>query len=121
MRVAIAQKRKISMGDKMAGRHGNKGVISRVLPVEDMPFLPDGTPVDIILNPLGVPHRMNIGQILETHLGWAADHLGYKVATPVFDGASEEAISDELERAGLPPDGKVSCTTGAPESRSTTL
>ena len=91
VRVSIAQKRKISVGDKMAGRHGNKGVISRVLPTEDMPFLPDGTPVDIILNPLGVPHRMNIGQILETHLGWAAEQLGYKVATPVFDGASEEA------------------------------
>ena len=90
VRVSIAQKRKISVGDKMAGRHGNKGVISRVLPIEDMPFLPDGTPVDIILNPLGVPHRMNIGQILETHLGWAAEKLGYKVATPVFDGASEE-------------------------------
>ncbi|MGI8586651.1 MAG: DNA-directed RNA polymerase subunit beta [Chloroflexia bacterium] len=107
VRVAIAQKRKISIGDKMAGRHGNKGVISRVLPIEDMPFLPDGTPVDIILNPLGVPHRMNIGQILETHLGWAADRLGYRVATPVFDGASETAIRHELERANLPVDGKV--------------
>ncbi|HST03101.1 MAG TPA: DNA-directed RNA polymerase subunit beta, partial [Chloroflexia bacterium] len=112
VRVAIAQKRKISVGDKMAGRHGNKGVISRVLPTEDMPFLPDGTPVDIILNPLGVPHRMNIGQILETHLGWAADHLGYKVATPVFDGATEEAIRSELEKAGLPPDGKVELYDG---------
>src|SRR5579859_4364017 len=107
VRVAIAQKRKISIGDKMAGRHGNKGVISRVLPVEDMPFLPDGTPVDIILNPLGVPHRMNIGQILETHLGWAAERLGYRVATPVFDGASEDAIRHELNRADLPIDGKV--------------
>ncbi|HUP28505.1 MAG TPA: DNA-directed RNA polymerase subunit beta, partial [Chloroflexia bacterium] len=107
VRVSIAQKRKISVGDKMAGRHGNKGVISRILPIEDMPFLPDGTPVDIILNPLGVPHRMNIGQILETHLGWAAEKLGYKVATPVFDGASENSIHDELERAGLPRDGKV--------------
>ncbi len=107
VRVSIAQKRKISIGDKMAGRHGNKGVISRVLPVEDMPFLPDGTPVDIILNPLGVPHRMNIGQILETHLGWAAERLGYRVATPVFDGASEAAIQHELMRADLPVDGKV--------------
>src|SRR5205085_114850 len=107
VRVSIAQKRKISIGDKMAGRHGNKGVISRVLPVEDMPFLPDGTPVDIILNPLGVPHRMNIGQILETHLGWAAAKLGYRVATPVFDGASEVAIRHELSRADLPEDGKV--------------
>ncbi len=107
VRVAIAQKRKISIGDKMAGRHGNKGVISRVMAVEDMPFLPDGTPVDIILNPLGVPHRMNIGQILETHLGWAAERLGYRVATPVFDGASEAAIHAELDRADLPTDGKV--------------
>jgi DNA-directed RNA polymerase subunit beta len=112
VRVSIAQKRKISVGDKMAGRHGNKGVISRILPVEDMPFLPDGTPVDIILNPLGVPHRMNIGQILETHLGWAAERLGYKVATPVFDGAAEETIHQELERAGLPRDGKVELYDG---------
>jgi DNA-directed RNA polymerase subunit beta len=106
VRVAIAQKRKIGAGDKMAGRHGNKGVISRVLPIEDMPFLPDGTPVDIILNPLGVPHRMNIGQIMETHLGWAAEALGMKVASPVFDGAPEEKIEDLLERAGLPREGK---------------
>jgi DNA-directed RNA polymerase subunit beta len=112
VRVSIAQKRKISVGDKMAGRHGNKGVISRILPDEDMPFLPDGTPVDIILNPLGVPHRMNIGQILETHLGWAAEALGYKVATPVFDGASEDLIHSELERAGLPSDGKVELYDG---------
>ncbi len=112
VRVSIAQKRKISVGDKMAGRHGNKGVISRILPIEDMPFLPDGTPVDIILNPLGVPHRMNIGQILETHLGWAAQKLGYKVATPVFDGADEEIIHSELERAGLPRDGKVELYDG---------
>jgi DNA-directed RNA polymerase subunit beta len=107
VRVSIAQKRKISVGDKMAGRHGNKGVISRILPIEDMPFLPDGTPVDIILNPLGVPHRMNIGQILETHLGWAAHELGYKVASPVFDGATEQEIRQELIKAGLPEDGKV--------------
>ncbi len=112
VRVSIAQKRKISEGDKMAGRHGNKGVISRILPVEDMPFLPDGTPVDIILNPIGVPSRMNLGQVLETHLGWAASRLGYKVATPVFDGASEEEIRDELEKAGLPRDGKVDLYDG---------
>ena len=106
VRVSIAQKRKIGAGDKMAGRHGNKGVISRVLPIEDMPFLPDGTPVDIILNPLGVPHRMNIGQIMETHLGWAAEALGIKIATPVFDGATEEDIEEYLERAGKPKSGK---------------
>ncbi|HEV7130008.1 MAG TPA: DNA-directed RNA polymerase subunit beta, partial [Ktedonobacterales bacterium] len=99
VRVAVAQKRKIGAGDKMAGRHGNKGVISRVLPVEDMPFMPDGSPVDIILNPLGVPHRMNIGQIMETHLGWAAQELGMTVASPVFDGASEEDIEELLDRA----------------------
>ncbi len=117
VRILVAQKRKIGVGDKMAGRHGNKGVISRVLPVEDMPFLPDGTPVDIILNPLGVPHRMNIGQLFETHLGWAADRLGYRVATPVFDGASEAVIRQELELAALPLDGKVRLfdgRTGAP-------
>ena len=112
VRVSIAQKRKIGAGDKMAGRHGNKGVISRVLPIEDMPFLPDGTPVDIILNPLGVPHRMNIGQIMETHLGWAAERLGMKVATPVFDGASEDDIEKLLEQAGLPVEGKVQLFDG---------
>ncbi len=112
VRVSIAQKRKIGAGDKMAGRHGNKGVISRVLPIEDMPFLPDGTPVDIILNPLGVPHRMNIGQIMETHLGWAADALGIKIATPVFDGASEEDIEGYLRRAGLPETGKIQLFDG---------
>jgi len=112
VRVSIAQKRKIGAGDKMAGRHGNKGVISRVLPIEDMPFLPDGTPVDIILNPLGVPHRMNIGQIMETHLGWAAEALGFKIATPVFDGASEEDIEELLRRAGLPDTGKVQLYDG---------
>ncbi|GAC1366235.1 MAG: DNA-directed RNA polymerase subunit beta [Ktedonobacteraceae bacterium] len=112
VRVSIAQKRKIGAGDKMAGRHGNKGVISRVLPIEDMPFLPDGTPVDIILNPLGVPHRMNIGQIMETHLGWAAQALGFKIATPVFDGASEEDIEEFLRRAGLPDTGKVQLYDG---------
>src|SRR5215471_12847623 len=112
VRVSIAQKRKIGAGDKMAGRHGNKGVISRVLPIEDMPFLPDGTPVDIILNPLGVPHRMNIGQIMETHLGWAADALGIKIATPVFDGASEEDIEEYLRRANLPETGKIQLFDG---------
>ncbi|HET7376260.1 MAG TPA: DNA-directed RNA polymerase subunit beta, partial [Anaerolineae bacterium] len=101
VRVSVAQKRKLTEGDKMAGRHGNKGVISRVVPIEDMPFLADGTPVDIILNPLGVPGRMNIGQILETHLGWAADRLGFRAITPVFDGADEEEIEAELARAWL--------------------
>lgn len=101
VRVSIAQMRKITEGDKMAGRHGNKGVISKVVPIEDMPYLEDGTPVDIILNPLGVPARMNIGQILETHLGWAADRLGFKVVSPVFDGADESEISAELARAWI--------------------
>ena len=112
VRVSVAQKRKISVGDKMAGRHGNKGVVSRILPVEDMPFLPDGTPVDVILNPLGVPSRMNIGQLLETHLGWALAKQSLKGATPVFDGATEEKIIAELEAAGLPPDGKISLRDG---------
>ena len=107
VRCYIAQKRKISVGDKMAGRHGNKGVISRILPEEDMPFLPDGTPLQIVLNPLGVPSRMNIGQVLEVHLGYAAKALGWKVATPVFDGANEEDIMDALEQAGYSRDGKT--------------
>ena len=106
VRVYIAQKRKISVGDKMAGRHGNKGVISRILPEEDMPFLPDGTPLEIVLNPLGVPSRMNIGQVLEVHLGYAAKALGWEIATPVFDGATEEDIIETLKKAGLPEDGK---------------
>ncbi|WP_297980275.1 DNA-directed RNA polymerase subunit beta [uncultured Oscillibacter sp.] len=106
VRVYIAQRRKIQVGDKMAGRHGNKGVVSRVLPQEDMPFLPDGTPLDIVLNPLGVPSRMNIGQVLEVHLGYAAHALGCKVATPIFDGAREEDISAMLAEAGLDPEGK---------------
>jgi len=101
VRVSVAQQRKVSEGDKMAGRHGNKGVISRIVPVEDMPYLEDGTPVDIILNPLGVPHRMNVGQILETHLGWAAHRLGFRVISPVFDGADEHEIAAELARAWL--------------------
>ncbi len=112
VRVLLCQKRKISAGDKMAGRHGNKGVVSRVLPIEDMPFLPDGRPVDIILNPIGVPSRMNIGQILETHLGWAAARLGFRVATPVFDGAHEDQIKELLTQAGLPADGKVTLYDG---------
>ncbi|HOK30780.1 MAG TPA: DNA-directed RNA polymerase subunit beta [Limnochordia bacterium] len=107
VRVYVAQKRKISEGDKMAGRHGNKGVISRIMPVEDMPFLPDGTPVQIVLNPLGVPSRMNIGQVLETHLGMAAKLLGLQVATPVFDGASEIEVMDMMEKAGMSRDGKT--------------
>ena len=107
IRVYIAQKRKISVGDKMAGRHGNKGVVSRILPVEDMPFMPDGTPVDVVLNPLGVPSRMNLGQVLEVHLGAAARLLGLKVATPVFDGASEEDIEELLKESGLSEDGKT--------------
>ena len=106
IRIYIAQKRKISVGDKMAGRHGNKGVISRIMPEEDMPFLPDGTPVDVVLNPLGVPSRMNLGQVLEVHLGAAARLLGWNVATPVFDGASEEDIETMLEVAGLETNGK---------------
>ena len=107
IRVYIAQKRKISVGDKMAGRHGNKGVISRILPEEDMPFLPDGTPLQIVLNPLGVPSRMNIGQVLEVHLGYAARALGFKVATPVFDGARDEDFEEMFQKAGLPASGKT--------------
>ena len=106
VRVYIAQKRKISVGDKMAGRHGNKGVVSRILPREDMPYLPDGTPLDIVLNPLGVPSRMNIGQVLEVHLGYAAQALGWKVATPTFNGANENTIRETLKLAGLREDGK---------------
>ncbi len=106
VRVYVAQKRKISVGDKMAGRHGNKGVIAKILPEEDMPFLPDGTPVEIVLSPLGVPSRMNMGQVLETHLGWAAKALGIHMSTPVFDGANEQQIFEKLEEAGLPKSGK---------------
>ena len=112
VRVYIAQKRKISVGDKMAGRHGNKGVISRILPEEDMPFMPDGTPLEIVLNPLGVPSRMNIGQVLETHLGLAAKALGFEVATSVFDGATEEEIQELLVKAGYPADGKIELRDG---------
>ncbi|MBO7397991.1 MAG: DNA-directed RNA polymerase subunit beta, partial [Clostridia bacterium] len=110
--VYVAQKRKLSVGDKMAGRHGNKGVVSRILPEEDMPYMPDGTPVEIVLNPLGVPSRMNIGQVLEVHLGYAAKTLGWKIETPVFDGASEQDIVDTLNEAGLPVDGKVQLYDG---------
>ena len=112
VRVYIAQKRKISVGDKMAGRHGNKGVVSRILPREDMPYLPDGTPLDIVLNPLGVPSRMNIGQILEVHLGYAAAALGWKVATPIFNGANETTIRETLRQAGLREDGKSAMYDG---------
>jgi DNA-directed RNA polymerase subunit beta len=112
VKVYVAMKRKLSVGDKMAGRHGNKGVIARILPEEDMPYLPDGTPVEIVLNPLGVPSRMNVGQILETHLGWAAHALGLYFATPVFDGATEQEIKNWLEQAGLPKSGKTKLYDG---------
>jgi DNA-directed RNA polymerase subunit beta len=107
VKVYVAAKRRLSVGDKMAGRHGNKGVVAKILPEEDMPFLPDGTPVEIILNPLGVPSRMNVGQILETHLGWAAKELGIRVTSPVFSGATEEEIKAFLAKANLPRDGKT--------------
>jgi DNA-directed RNA polymerase subunit beta len=112
VKVYIARKRKVSVGDKMAGRHGNKGVVSRIVPIEDMPRLADGTPVDIILNPLGVPSRMNVGQILETHLGWAAWEKGYRVATPVFHGATIDEIKAALSDAGLPQSGKTTLYDG---------
>src|SRR5262249_44369197 len=112
VKVYIAMKRKLSVGDKMAGRHGNKGVIARILPDEDMPYLPDGTPVEIVLNPLGVPSRMNVGQILETHLGWAAKELGLHFATPVFDGATEREIKKNLTAAKLPTSGKTTLHDG---------
>jgi DNA-directed RNA polymerase subunit beta len=112
IQIFVAQSRKISVGDKLAGRHGNKGVVARILPVEDMPFMEDGTPVDVILNPLGVPSRMNLGQLFEIHLGMAANALGYKVATPPFNGVSDEKISDELEKAGYARDGKVQLIDG---------
>jgi len=124
VKVYIAMKRKVSVGDKMAGRHGNKGVVSRILPEEDMPYLPDGTPVEIVLNPLGVPSRMNVGQILETHLGWAAKALGIHVSSPVFDGASEKEIKDLLKKAKLPPGGQSTVydgRTGEPFGSSVTV
>jgi len=124
VKVFVAQKRKISVGDKMAGRHGNKGIVAHIVPEEDMPYLPDGTPVDIVLNPLGVPSRMNVGQILETHLGWAAHELGFRAITPVFHGATEEEIQGQLEKAGLPIDGKhILCNgrTGDPFQQKVTI
>jgi DNA-directed RNA polymerase subunit beta len=105
--VYVASKRKVQVGDKLAGRHGNKGVVAKILPEEDMPYMPDGTPIEVVLNPLGVPSRMNVGQILETHLGWAAKALGFYVTTPVFDGATEDEIKEEMKKAGLPLDGKI--------------
>jgi DNA-directed RNA polymerase subunit beta len=124
VKVYIATKRVVSVGDKMAGRHGNKGVISKILPMEDMPFLADGTPVQIMLNPLGVPSRMNVGQILETHLGWAGAKLGFRAVTPVFDGANEGEINDALQEAGLPRHGKARLydgRTGEPFEQETTV
>ena len=124
VKVYIATKRVISVGDKMAGRHGNKGVIAKILPVEDMPFLPDGTPIQIMLNPLGVPSRMNVGQILETHLGWAGALMGFQAVTPVFDGASEKDINDCLAKAGLPRHGKqrlLDGRSGEPLQQETTV
>ncbi|MEM9827803.1 MAG: DNA-directed RNA polymerase subunit beta [Planctomycetota bacterium] len=123
-KIYVATKRVISVGDKMAGRHGNKGVIAKILPIEDMPFLPDGTPIQIMLNPLGVPSRMNVGQILETHLGWAGAKLGFQAITPVFDGATEEDINKCLAEAGLPAHGKIRLTdgrTGEPMEQETTV
>jgi len=124
VKVYVATKRVISVGDKMAGRHGNKGVIAKILPVEDMPFMEDGTPLQIMLNPLGVPSRMNVGQILETHLGWAAEALGFQAVTPVFDGANEEDVNNCLEEAGLPRHGKTRLCdgrTGVPLDQETTV
>ena len=112
VRVSVAQRRKITAGDKMAGRHGNKGVIAKIMPEEDMPFMEDGTPLDILLNPLGVPSRMNVGQILETHLGWAGAKLGFQAVTPVFDGASEGELKEMLMLADLPESGQTTLHDG---------
>lgn len=112
VKVSVAMKRHLSAGDKLAGRHGNKGVVARILPDEDMPYFTDGTPVDILLNPLGVPSRMNVGQILETHLGWAAKTLGFRAISPVFSGAKESEITELLVKTGLPPDGKATLYDG---------
>ena len=117
VKVYVATKRNLSVGDKMAGRHGNKGVISKILPLEDCPFLEDGTTVDVILNPLGVPSRMNLGQILETHLGWAADVQGYRAVTPIFSGATEDEIRDQLVAGGLPRTGKACLFDGRTGSK----
>ena len=111
-KVYVAKKRKLQVGDKMAGRHGNKGIVSKIVPQEDMPFLPDGSPVDIVLNPLGVPSRMNLGQLFETALGWAGAKLGENFATPIFDGASWEQVGEYLTKAGLPPEGKINLFDG---------
>ncbi len=116
-RSTSRKKRKLSVGDKMAGRHGNKGVVAKILAEEDLPYLPDGTPVEIVLNPLGVPSRMNIGQVLETHLGWAAQALGHPCATPVFAGATVDEIKSELARPGCPRTARPTCSTAAPASR----
>jgi len=124
IQIFVAQMRKVAVGDKLAGRHGNKGVIARILPEADMPFMEDGTPVDVILNPLGVPSRMNLGQLFETHLGMAAKILGYKVATPSFNGVPNDVIMEELKKAGLPEDGKVQLIdgrTGEPFHEKTTV
>ncbi len=122
VKVYVAAKRVISVGDKMAGRHGNKGVIAKILPKEDMPFLPDGTPVQILLNPLGVPSRMNVGQILETHLGWAGAMLGFQAITPIFDGATEQDIRKCLRTGRIcPPTARTNSTTGGPASRSSSF
>ena len=110
--VYVAAKRRLSVGDKVAGRHGNKGVVAKILPEEEMPFLPDGTPVDLVLNPLGVPSRMNVGQLLETQLGWAAKLLGLTIASPVFDGATEKQISEQMQKTQLPKDGKITLYDG---------
>jgi DNA-directed RNA polymerase subunit beta len=112
IKVFIAQKRRVAVGDKMAGRHGNKGVVAKIMPEEDMPFLPDGTPVDIVLNPLGVPSRMNVGQILETHLGWAADKLKFYAISPIFNGATIEELKEKLREAALPEDGQIGLKDG---------
>jgi DNA-directed RNA polymerase subunit beta len=120
-KVYIAKKRKLNVGDKMAGRHGNKGIVSRIVREEDMPFLEDGTPVDIVLNPLGVPSRMNIGQIYETVLGWAGQKLGMKFATPIFDGASLDQITEYTEKAGLPKFGNTHLYDGGTGERFTQL
>ena len=124
IKIFVAEMRKISVGDKLAGRHGNKGVVARILPVEDMPFMEDGTPVDVLLSPMGVPSRMNLGQLYETHLGMAARALGYKVASPSFNSVPDEVISDELEKAGFPRDGRVQLydgLTGEPFEERTTV
>ena len=116
VRVFVAKKQKMRVGDKMAGRHGNKGVVAKIVAEEDMPFLPDGTPIEICLNPLGVPSRMNVGQVLETHMGWACKKLGLKVATPIFDGISENRIQEYLKEAELPDTGKLCFTMVVQES-----